>query len=56
MRPVRFASALEPMEQTMAVVMQSPIFTPMIIAYTELKVKAPVTDSACKIPMVADEL
>ena len=30
--PVRLASAFEPMEQTMAVVTQSPMFTPMMMA------------------------
>ena len=31
-RPVRLASAREPMEHTMAVVTQSPMFTPMMMA------------------------
>ena len=54
--PVRLASLEEPMEQTIAVVTQVPRLIPMMMGYTNSKVITPVTDSACRIPTMAEEL
>ena len=53
--PVRFASALAPMEHTMAVVTASPRYIPSIMGYTAEYTSVPVMDIACNIPTVADE-
>ena len=54
--PTRLASLEEPMEQINNVTTQVPKFIPIIIGYTRLKVMAPVADSACNMPTMAEEL
>ena len=54
--PTRLASGLAPIEQTIAVVTQSPRYMPTMTAYMPLKLSMPVAENACRMPTVADEL